>query len=71
MQVVHVSMQPTVAKDLLMQFLRNLIDDNSGATAIEYALIAGLISIVIIVGATLIGTHLNVTFDTLGTALAP
>ena len=71
MQVVRVSMQPTVAKDLLMQFLRNLIDDESGATAIEYALIASLISIVIIAGATLIGTNLDVTFDTLGTALAP
>lgn len=54
-----------------MRFLRSLIDDKSGATAIEYALIASLVSIVIIVGATLIGTNLNVTFDSLGIALAP
>ncbi len=36
--------------------------DESGATAIEYGLIAALISIAIIGAATSIGTNLNTTF---------
>ncbi len=38
--------------------LKRFQDDTSGATAIEYALIAGLISIVIIGAATSIGSSL-------------
>lgn len=40
----------------------SLLRDESGATAIEYALIAGSISIVILVAAQGIGTKLNSTF---------
>jgi pilus assembly protein Flp/PilA len=36
--------------------------DESGATAIEYALIAGFVSIVIVAAVQAIGTSLNVTF---------
>jgi pilus assembly protein Flp/PilA len=36
--------------------------DQSGATAIEYCLIAGLISIAIFAGLTTIGPKLNATF---------
>ena len=36
--------------------------DESGATAIEYGLIASLISVAIIVAVTLVGTNLNGTF---------
>ncbi len=43
---------------LLARFLR----DKSGATAIEYAFIAGMVSIAIIVGATAIGGKLNTGF---------
>ncbi len=39
----------------LLRFLR----DNSGATAIEYALIGGLVSVAIIVGARALGVSLN------------
>lgn len=42
--------------------------DESGATAIEYGLIATLISISIIVGATAIGGALNTTFYDLATS---
>ena len=42
--------------------LKNFVDDDSGATAIEYALIAGLIFLVIIVGVTAVGTSLTTTF---------
>ncbi len=37
--------------------------DESGATAIEYGLIASLIGVAIIVGATALGTKLNTTFQ--------
>ncbi len=40
----------------------SFLRDESGATAIEYALIAGSISIVILAAAQGIGTKLNTTF---------
>ena len=43
--------------------------DQSGATAIEYGLIASLIAVAIIVGATALGTSLNTTFNNLSTKL--
>lgn len=36
-----------------------LLKDDGGATAIEYALIAGFVSIAIVVGVTAVGTGLN------------
>jgi pilus assembly protein Flp/PilA len=43
--------------------VKRLIADESGATAIEYALIASLIAVVIIVSVTLLGTQLQNTFN--------
>ncbi len=43
--------------------------DKSGATAIEYALIAGSISIVILAAVSTVGTSLNNTFTSIGTSL--
>nr|WP_245413655.1 Flp family type IVb pilin [Mangrovicella endophytica] len=40
----------------------------SGATVIEYALIAGLISIAIVGGATTVGTNLTSVFDSIAGA---
>ncbi|MCQ4631697.1 MULTISPECIES: Flp family type IVb pilin [Shinella] len=40
--------------------------DESGATAIEYGLIAALISVALITGATALGNSLNSTFSKLG-----
>ncbi len=45
------------------------IENESGATAIEYGLIAGLISVVIITVITTIGTNLNLKFTNISTAL--
>ncbi len=47
---------------LIEKELRRFFADESGATAIEYALIAGGISIVIITAVQGIGTSLNNTF---------
>ena len=43
--------------------------DESGATAIEYGLIAAGISIVIITAVNSIGTNLNTTFTSINTSL--
>jgi pilus assembly protein Flp/PilA len=43
--------------------------DQSGATAIEYGLIAAGISIAIIVAVTSLGTTLNTTFTSVSTGL--
>jgi pilus assembly protein Flp/PilA len=42
--------------------VKNLAFDACGATAIEYALIASLISIVIVTGVTAVGTKLSTFF---------
>jgi pilus assembly protein Flp/PilA len=46
-----------------------LLADESGATAIEYGLIAALIAVAIITAVTTIGKNLNTTFSTVGNAL--
>lgn len=43
--------------------------DESGATAIEYGLIAALISVALITGATALGNALNTQFQDLGNKL--
>ena len=43
--------------------LKRFAKDESGATAIEYGLIATLIGVAIIVGATTVGTKLNSIFN--------
>jgi pilus assembly protein Flp/PilA len=46
------------------------VKDESGVTAIEYALIAALIAVVIIASVTLVGTDLQLVFTAVSTALA-
>lgn len=52
-------------KNLIVRFAKN----ESGATAIEYGLIAGLISVVIIGVLTTVGTRLNGKFNSIASAL--
>jgi pilus assembly protein Flp/PilA len=49
--------------------IKRYAQDESGATAIEYGLIAALISVVIIGVLTVIGNNLNTKFKTIGNAL--
>jgi pilus assembly protein Flp/PilA len=49
--------------------LQKFLKDESGATAIEYGLIAALIAVVIITGVTAVGTQLSSTFVNLSTTL--
>ncbi|OGB13419.1 MAG: pili assembly chaperone [Burkholderiales bacterium RIFCSPLOWO2_12_67_14] len=54
-------------KNNLLAFWR----DEEGATAIEYGLIAGLISVVILVVVGDVGDNLKLIFQSIATALAP
>lgn len=47
----------------------SFFNDASGATAIEYGLIAGLISVVIITAVTKVGTSVSKKFNAVATSL--
>lgn len=53
----------------MMLHLQGFLRNNSGATAIEYGLIAGLISVVILTVLGAIGTKINGKFSRVGNAL--
>ena len=52
-------------KNLIVRFVKN----ESGATAIEYGLIAAGIAVVIITAVNLVGTNLTAKFTTIANAL--
>ena len=54
-------------QDLVRSFLR----DEDGATAIEYALIAGIVSISIVAALSQVSTTLQGTFSSIASSLAP
>jgi pilus assembly protein Flp/PilA len=54
-----------IVKNLLVRFLK----DDSGATAIEYGLIAAGVSLAIIAVVSNIGTKLKTTFSSISTQL--
>ncbi|MBV9993408.1 MAG: Flp family type IVb pilin [Alphaproteobacteria bacterium] len=47
-----------------MTLFSRFVRDESGATAIEYGLIAALIAVVVIGAVTAVGTKLSTTFNT-------
>lgn len=53
-----------------MQFVRKLIKNRKGATAIEYGLIAALIAVAAIGAMTSLGGSLNTTFTTVSTNMS-
>jgi pilus assembly protein Flp/PilA len=53
----------------MAHFLARFVQDEFGATAIEYGLIAALIAVAIITAATSVGTSLSGTFNTISTSL--
>ena len=57
------SLNPSRKEDHMTKFITKFAKDESGATAIEYGLIAALIAVVIITGVTLVGTSLETTFN--------
>lgn len=56
--------------DQILQYMRGLLGDSRGATAIEYGLIAALIAVVIIAAITLLGTDIGNTFNSVANNLS-
>jgi pilus assembly protein Flp/PilA len=54
-------------KALVSRFLK----DESGATAIEYGLIASLIAVAIITAATTLGGNISATFNSISSKIKP
>ena len=59
----------TFRMGIAMRTVSNFLRNESGATAIEYGLIAALIAVVVIAAATLVGTNLSSTFNSVATYL--
>lgn len=53
----------------IIQPIDTVIKDDSGATAIEYGLLAGLVAVVIIAAVTTLGGNLRTTFTRINTAI--
>ena len=53
----------------MSQFLKSFVKNESGATAIEYGLIAAGISVVIVVAVGTIGDSVKATFESISAAL--
>ena len=54
----------------MITVIKNLLNDESGATAIEYGLIAALIAVAIIGGASSLGNNVSGTFTKVSGELA-
>ena len=56
----------------MIGFARRFLDDDKGATALEYGLVVGLISIVVVAAATIVFNDVSLKFNkisnTLGTS---
>jgi pilus assembly protein Flp/PilA len=55
----------------MSKFMTRFVKDESGATAIEYGLIAALIAVVLVSALTLVGTNLKAAFTSIATAVNP
>ena len=53
----------------MRNFIKNFANDESGATAIEYGLIAALIAVVIISAVTALGTTIKTKFNAVVTGM--
>ena len=53
-----------------MKFLRKLLEDQTGATAIEYGLIAALIAVAAIAAMQGLGNELKTTFNSASSGMA-
>lgn len=55
----------------MTKFFNRFLKDESGATAIEYGLIAALIAVALITVIGLVGTNLNETFTKVAAGVKP
>ena len=56
--------------EMKMSFVQRFLKNESGATAVEYGLIAALIAVVIIAGAQALGSALNAKFTAIGNTVS-
>ena len=61
--------QSTIGRVVMKTMIARLINDESGATAIEYGLIAAIVGVGIIVGLTQLQSGLNTLFGNVNTQL--
>ncbi|HEV2364263.1 MAG TPA: Flp family type IVb pilin [Caulobacteraceae bacterium] len=54
----------------MSKFVTRFMNDESGATAVEYGLIVALIAVVIITAVTAVGTNLSAKFNTVASNIA-
>ncbi len=54
----------------MSKFVTNFMNDETGATAVEYGLIVALIAVVIITAVTAVGTNLSAKFTAVSTNIA-
>ena len=54
----------------MTELVRSFVMDESGATAIEYGLIAALVSLTIVGATTLLGTTIRNTFNSVSSSVA-
>ncbi|MCE2965581.1 MAG: Flp family type IVb pilin [Alphaproteobacteria bacterium] len=54
----------------MVMLFNKFIKDESGATALEYGLLAALIAVAIIAAVTTLGTNLSNTFSKVGSSIA-
>jgi pilus assembly protein Flp/PilA len=54
-----------------MTSIKRFLNDESGATAIEYGMIAALVAVAIITTVGLLGTQLDTTFNAILTGITP
>jgi pilus assembly protein Flp/PilA len=50
--------------------IKRFLKDEQGAQGVEYAMLAGLIAVVFVVGAFALGTELNTFFDNMSKCVA-
>ena len=49
--------------NLIFAYLRSAMESDEGATAVEYGLLVSLIAVVVILGVSAFGSHLNDVFN--------
>ncbi|AKK20028.1 Flp family type IVb pilin [Candidatus Liberibacter africanus] len=55
---------------MIMNIMQKFLKDESGATAIEYGLLASLIAVAIIAAVTTLGSNLTTVFSNIASKLA-
>ena len=68
--VLFLSNERIRGSNVMQNLITRFIEDESGATAIEYGLIAALIAVGMIAGATSIGTKVNTKFNDIATTVS-